>query len=175
MTGLAGRAQRGQISAKRRDLPAMAYTTTTRGVMPAGRAGLPAGALDGVRRRRVTAVALDLALVSVLAFGLWVALLVLTFGLSLVILPPLFPFVAFFYNGLTVSGPAMATPGMRVCGLELRTDATGARVPFVAAAVHAVLFYVSWMAPPILLVSLITRDKRCLHDMLSGVIAVRRL
>ena len=46
---------------------------------------------------------------------------------------------------------------------------------FVAAAVHAVLFYVSWTVPPVLLVSLITRDKRCLHDMLSGVIAVRRL
>ncbi len=154
----------------------MAYTTTTRGVVPAGRAGgLPAGALVGVRRRRVAAVALDLVLVSALAFGLWLALLVLTFGLSLVILPPLFPFVAFFYNGFSVSGPAMATPGMRLCGLELRTDAAGARVSFVAAALHAVLFYFSWTVPPILLVSLITRDKRCLHDMLSGVIAVRRL
>ena len=152
----------------------MAYTMP-RGVMPAARAGLPAGALDGVRRRRIAAVALDLAVVSALTFGLWLALLVLTFGLSLVILPPLFPAVALFYNGLTVSGSNMATPGMRFCGLELRTDATGARVSFVAAAVHAVLFYVSWTAAPVLLVSLITRDKRCLHDMLSGVIAVRRL
>ena len=153
----------------------MAYTTIPSGAMPAGRAGLPAGALDGVRRRRVAAVALDLVLVSVLAFGLWLALLVLTFGLSLVILPPLFPFVAFFYNGLTVSGPSMATPGMRVCGLELRTNATGGRVSFGAAALHAVLFYFSWTVPPILLASLMARDKRCLHDMLSGVIAVRRL
>ena len=73
------------------------------------------------------------------------------------------------------NGPAMATPGMRLCGLELRTDATGARVSFVAAALHAVLFYFSWTVPPILLVSLIAWDKRCLHDMLSGVIAVRCL
>ena len=153
----------------------MAYTTTPRGVPQAGRAGLPLGALDGLRRRRVVALLLDLLLVSVAAFGLWLALLVLTFGLSLLILPPLFPFVAFFYNGLTVSGPAMATPGMRLCGLELRGDATGARVTFIAAALHAVLFYFSWTVPPILLVSLITRDKRCLHDMLSGVIVVRRL
>ena len=143
--------------------------------MPAGPAGLPLGALDGVRRRRVTAVALDLVLVSILAFGLWLALLVLTFGLSLLILPPLFPFVAFFYNGLTVSGPAMATPGMRLCGLELRDDATGARASFIAAALHAVLFYFSWTVPPILLATFISRDKRCLHDMLSGVIVVRRL
>ncbi len=99
----------------------------------------------------------------------------LTFGLSFLVLPPLFPLVAFFYNGLTVSGPAMATPGMRLCGLELRTDAAGARVPFMMAALHAVLFYFSWTVPPILLASLIAADKRCLHDMLSGVIAVRRL
>ena len=153
----------------------MAYTTTTPHLGPAGPAGLPLGALDGVRRRRTLAVALDLVLVSVVAFGLWLALLVLTFGLSLVILPPLFPFVAFFYNGLTVSGPSMATPGMRLCGLELRMEATGARVPFLNAALHAVLFYFTWMVPPILLVSLMVRDKRCLHDMLSGVIVVRRL
>ncbi|RYB03503.1 RDD family protein [Lichenibacterium ramalinae] len=154
----------------------MAYTTTTtQDLRPAGPAGLPLGMVDGVRRRRIAAVALDLVLVSIVAFGLWLALLVLTFGLSLVILPPLFPFVAFFYNGLTVSGPSMATPGMRLCGLELRTDATGARVPFLNAALHAVLFYFSWTVPPILLVSLVTRDKRCLHDMLSGVIVVRRL
>ncbi len=153
----------------------MAFTTKPRGVMPAGRAGLPIGALDGVRRRRVTALVLDLVLVSILVFGLWLALLVLTFGLSLLLLPPLFPFVAFFYNGLSVSGSSMATPGMKLCGLELRLDATGARVPFINAALHAVLFYFSWTVPPILLVSLITRDKRCLHDMLSGVIVVRRL
>ncbi len=153
----------------------MAYTSTSRGLAAAGPAGLPLGALDGVRRRRVTAVALDLVLVSIVACGLWLALLVLTFGLSLLILPPLFPFVAFFYNGLTVSGPSMATPGMRLCGLELRMDATGARVPFIHAALHAVLLYFSWTVAPILLVSLVTQDKRCLHDMVAGVIAVRRL
>ena len=154
----------------------MAYTTASRRLsQTAGRGGLPLGALDSVRRRRVAAVAADFVLVSIVAFGLWLALLVLTFGLSLAILPPLFPFVAFFYNGLTVSGPSMATPGMRLFGLELRMDATGARVPFVNAALHAVMFYFSWMFPPILLLSLFTGDKRCLHDMLSGVIVVRRL
>jgi uncharacterized RDD family membrane protein YckC len=153
----------------------MAFTSSSHGVIPAGRAGLPVGALDSVRRRRISALVLDLVLVSILVFSLWLALLVLTFGLSLVLLPPLFPFVAFFYNGLSVSGPSMATPGMKLCGLELRMDATGARVPFINAALHAVLFYFSWTVPPILLVSLITRDKRCLHDMLSGVIVVRRL
>ena len=135
---------------------------------------LPAGALAGVRSRRVVAVCLDLIAVSILSFALWLALLVVTFGLSLVLLPPLFPFVAFFYNGLSVSGSRMATPGMRAADLQMRMDSDGARVPFIYAAVHAVLFYLSWMFPPVLLVPLVTADKRCLHDILSGVIFVRR-
>ena len=140
-----------------------------------GRAGLPIGALSGVRTRRIVGVLMDLVVVSIISLTLWVALLVLTFGLSLVLLPPLFPFVAFFYNGLTVSGRAMATPGMRIAGLEMRMDQSGARVPFLIAAIHAVLFYMSWMFPPVFLVSLVTEDKRCMHDIFSGVIFVRRL
>lgn len=141
----------------------------------AGRAGPPAGALSGVRSRRVLAVGLDLIVVSFLSVALWLALLVVTFGLSLLLLPPLFPFVAFFYNGLSVSGARMATPGMRAAGVELRMADNGGRVPFFYAAIHAVLFYFSWMFPPVFLLSLFTADKRCLHDMLSGVIFTRRL
>ena len=154
----------------------MAFTSASRNLSPTiGRAGLPMHALDGVRRRRVLALAADFILLSIVATLLWMALLVLTFGLFLALLPPLFPLVAFFYNGLSVSGRAMATPGMRLAGVELRLDATGDRVPFLNAALHAVLFYFSWMFPPVLLLSLFTDDKRCLHDMLSGVIVVRRL
>jgi uncharacterized RDD family membrane protein YckC len=101
--------------------------------------------------------------------------IVLTFGLALLFLPPLYPFVAFFYNGLTVSGARMATPGMRAMDLEMRMHETGARVPFVNAAVQAVLFYVSWCFPPIFLVSLVDVEKRCLHDIIAGVVIVRRL
>ncbi len=43
----------------------MAHVVTSTG--GAGRAGLPAGALDGVRRRRILALALDFVLVSILA------------------------------------------------------------------------------------------------------------
>ncbi len=153
----------------------MTFSTISSRAPVYGRAGLPQGTLSGVRSRRVAAVALDLVVVSVLSFGLWLALLVATLGLSVFLLPPLFPFVAFFYNGLSVSGRRMATPGMRALGLQMRMDATGARVPFINAAVHAVLFYLSWMFPPVFLVSLMTEDKRCLHDIFSGVIFVRRL
>ena len=154
----------------------MAFTSASQNLSSTiGRAGLPMHALDAVRRRRVMALVADFTLVSIVATLLWMALLVLTFGLFLALLPPLFPFVAFFYNGLSVSGRAMATPGMRLAGIQLRLDATGDRVPFLNAALHAVLFYFSWTFPPVLLLSLFAEDKRCLHDMLSGVIVVRRL
>jgi uncharacterized RDD family membrane protein YckC len=134
-----------------------------------------ADALAGVRTRRILAVCIDLVLVSLLVAVVWIISIVLTFGLALFFLPPLYPFVAFFYNGLTVSGPRMATPGMRATDLEMRMQDTGARVPFINAAVQAVLFYVSWFFPPILAVSLVDGEKRCLHDIIAGVVIVRRL
>ena len=134
-----------------------------------------ADALAGVRTRRMLAVCIDFVLVSLLVAALWVVSIALTFGLALFFLPPLFPFVAFFYNGLTVSGRNMATPGMRALDLEMRMNDSGARVPFINAAVQAVLFYVSWFFPPILLVSLVDGEKRCLHDIIAGVVIVRRL
>jgi uncharacterized RDD family membrane protein YckC len=134
-----------------------------------------ADALAGVRTRRILAVCIDFILVSVLVAVLWIISIMLTFGLALFFLPPIYPFVAFFYNGLTVSGAKMATPGMRMMDLEMRMQDTGARVPFINAAVQAVLFYVSWFFPPILIVSLVDGEKRCLHDIIAGVVVVRRL
>jgi uncharacterized RDD family membrane protein YckC len=134
-----------------------------------------ADALAGVRTRRILAVCIDFVLVSVLVAVLWIISIMLTFGLALFFLPPIYPFVAFFYNGLTVSGAKMATPGMRMMDLEMRMQDTGARVPFINAAVQAVLFYVSWFFPPILIVSLVDGEKRCLHDIIAGVVVVRRL
>jgi uncharacterized RDD family membrane protein YckC len=134
---------------------------------------IPREALEGVRTRRVMAVLLDLLLVSLLSAVIFFGLAILTFGMSIIMLPSLFPLVAFFYNGLTVSGWRMATPGMRFMDLEMRTM-QGRPVPFINAAVHAVLFYVTWLLPPLLLVSMIASDKRCLHDMLADVIVLRR-
>ena len=134
-----------------------------------------ADALAGVRTRRILAVCVDFTLVSLLVAVLWVVSIVLTFGFALFFLPPLWPIVAFFYNGLSVSGRKMATPGMRAMDLEMRMNDDGARVPFVNAAVQAVLFYVSWCFPPIFLVSLVDAEKRCLHDIIAGVVIVRRL
>jgi uncharacterized RDD family membrane protein YckC len=134
-----------------------------------------ADALAGVRTRRIFAVCVDFVLVSLLVAALWLVAITLTLGFALFFLPPMFPIVAFFYNGLTVSGRNMATPGMRMLDLEMRMHDTGARVPFINAAVQAVLYYVSWCFPPVFLVSLVDGEKRCLHDIIAGVVIVRRL
>ena len=39
--------------------------------------------------------------------------------------------------------------------LQVRMYDTGARVPFINAAAHALFFYLSWMLPPVFLVSLV--------------------
>jgi uncharacterized RDD family membrane protein YckC len=130
--------------------------------------------VDGVLWRRVLAVTIDLILVSVLVCILYSVLIIGTFGLALLFLPPLFPIVAFFYNGLTVSGVHMATWGQRLLDLEVRLYDSGTRAPFLNAAVHGVLFYFSTLVAPIFLIALVASEKRCLHDMLAGVIIVRR-
>ncbi|MCC2095516.1 MAG: RDD family protein [Hyphomicrobiales bacterium] len=142
---------------------------------------LPDRALMGVRTRRMIALLLDLLYLSVAVFAIVLVLFILgipTLGLSWFLIPgflSLYPLIALAYNGLTISGWRRATPGMRHMDLEMRmTDAS--RVPFLNAAIHAVLYYlgVTFLTPLILLVSLVTINKRCLHDMLSGVVVTRR-
>jgi uncharacterized RDD family membrane protein YckC len=132
-------------------------------------------ALMGVRARRVMAIAFDFVIVSALAAALWIALLITTLGFAWFFLPPLFPLVAFFYNGLTVSGAGMGTWGMRAMDLEMRMHESGARVLFINAAAHALFFYLSWFFPPVFLVTLVDSEKRFLHDILAGIVMTRRL
>ena len=135
---------------------------------------LPRAAFAGVRTRRVLAFALDLAFVGTLVFGLNVLLAIATLGLSLLLLPALFLPAALIYNGMTISGPGMGTWGMRMMDLETGL-ADGRRAPFVNAAAHAVLCYLSLFFPPLLLASFLSPDKRCLHDLLADVVVTRRL
>lgn len=150
------------------------------GSTPAVGADLPPRALEGVRTRRMFAILFDLMLVTLLV-GLSVFVLgllgFLTFGLTWFLIPTviaLYPLIALVYNGVTISGPRHATPGMHIMDLEMRlTD--GDYVPFLNASVHAVLFYLTWyIFAPLMLVSLIAHNKRCLHDMLANVVVVRR-
>ena len=132
-------------------------------------------ALTGVRTRRLMGLCLDFVAVSVIATLLYLLLLVFTLGLSFFFLPPLWPIVAFFYSGVSMSSSRMATPGMRAVDLEVRMRDTGAPVPFLNAAAHGAFFYLSWFFPLVFLVTLVDNEKRFLHDILSGVIVLRRV
>lgn len=143
------------------------------------RSGPPAQSLEGVRTRRVVAFCIDLIAITALFLIFFVFFSVIglvTFGLGWIVIPFLYPAVALFYNGFSISSWRMATFGMRMADLEMRL-ADGGRAPFLNAAAHAVLFYLSWtlLTPLVLVVSLFTRDKRCLHDIFAGVIVTRRL
>ena len=131
-------------------------------------------ALDGVRTRRLMALGFDFVVVSVIAATIYVALLILTLGVSFFFLPPLWPIVAFFYSGVSMSGARHATPGMRLMDLEARMHESGEPVPFLNAAAHGAFFYISWFFPAVFLVTLVDSDKRFLHDILSGVLVRRR-
>ena len=141
---------------------------------------LPYAALAGVRSRRMVALVFDLLLISMIFWGLFVVFAILgvvTFGLSWFLIPVLYPAIAIIYNGASLSGPRMATPGMGLMDLEMRRN-DGAPVSFWVAAAHVILFYLSWavalLAPINLLTSLLNNDKRCLHDIVAGVVVTRR-
>lgn len=133
---------------------------------------------SGVLASRIGAWFVDILVIGFLWAVFTVVLFVLgifTFGLAWVLLAPLFPVVAVIYSAITVSGRQRSTLGMRLFGVELRTT-SGQTVPFIVAAVHAVFFYVSisTLTPLVLLFGLFRDDRRLLHDLLAGVIAVRR-
>lgn len=148
------------------------------GSMPGGSALLQDEVLTrGVLRRRIIAWLLDLVLIALLVCLAWSALLAfglmtLGFGLPLLALLPLVPFC---YHLFFLAGPLAATPGQALMGLiVLRNDDFGRPLP-AQALVSTVCFYLTlalgviWLA-----VAILTIRKRTFHDMLSGLVVVRR-
>ena len=137
-------------------------------------AALPPEALAGVRTRRILAICFDAIFIGILATVVWTVLGFVTLGVAWFLLPPLLPVIAFFYNGATIGGRGMGTWGMRMMDLEVRTTA-GYRPTFLLAALQAILYWLTlYIFAPLLLWSLIAEDKRCLHDIFSGLVVVRR-
>lgn len=131
-----------------------------------------------VRRKRVLAFCVDFAIVCLISVAAWAAVLVLgllTFGLAWAVLGSVFPAVAIIYSGLTISGPAGGTVGMRMSGLEMRMW-YGEPVSFLVAAAHVIFFYVSvsFLTPLVLVISLFDQRKRLLHDIVLGTVVVNR-
>jgi uncharacterized RDD family membrane protein YckC len=148
-----------------------AYRTTGQVFDPAREPEL----FEAVLSKRFFAFIVDAILIGfflVLVSIVILAMGVITLGVAWFLFAlPLFAIVALLYVALTLGGPKSATPGMRLAGVTIRST-DGARVGFIIAAAHALLFWfsVSILTPLVLLVGLFSNRKRLLHDMLLGVV-----
>jgi uncharacterized RDD family membrane protein YckC len=135
-------------------------------------------AYEGVLWRRTLAYFVDLCFIGVLAVFVWIVfavLWVLSFGLLGPVLWFLFGLIPLAYHTLLLSSSWSATLGMRLFDLELRS-VTGERPGFLQALAQTALFYITVgvTCSLILLIALLNRHKRTLHDMLAGTVVVRR-
>jgi uncharacterized RDD family membrane protein YckC len=135
-------------------------------------------AYEGVLVRRTLAYFIDLCVIGVLAVLFWIifaVLWVLSFGLLGPVLWFVFGLIPLAYHTLLLSGPRSATVGMRLFDIELRS-VTGERPGFLQALAQTALFYLTVGATCslILLIALLNRHKRTLHDILAGTVMVRR-
>lgn len=104
------------------------------------------------------------------------ALGIVTFGATWLLIPIATIATGLGYAALTIGGPRQATFGMRMAGLKVET-ASGGRPDGLAAAVHALLFYVAastvglWVLD--ILIGFARSDRRMGHDLLTGLVVVR--
>jgi uncharacterized RDD family membrane protein YckC len=133
---------------------------------------------DGVIGKRLMAFVVDaiiILLLWVLAAVVVGVLGIITLGLAWLLYGAIFPIVGLGYNAVTIGGSNSATIGQRMMGLEVRMWFGGKVSPLVAAF-HALLFWFSFVIfCPILLWALFDQRKRCLHDILAGVVLINRL
>jgi uncharacterized RDD family membrane protein YckC len=136
---------------------------------------------SGVLSRRFFAYLVDILAISVLVvlFSFLVTILgALTFGLGWILFGFLVPVTAILYSAVTVGGAGGGTVGMRMAGLRAIDSETGGPVGLLSAGAHALLFYVAAGTFLLLvfdvMVGLTRGDRRLGHDLLAGVILIRR-
>lgn len=132
---------------------------------------------DGVLGRRIMAWLIDAALMGVAMaawFGFATGFTVLTLGFGVGVYGML-PAIPLAYTWIAVASPLSATPGQALLGLVMVDDNSFAR-PSVAQALIWIVGY--WLTLGLLcllfFLAIFTRRKRCLHDILAGVVVVRR-
>lgn len=135
------------------------------------------GPFQSVIRKRVLAFIVDAIIITVLTAVAYVVvglLGIVTLGLAWLLFGLVFPAVGLGYNALTIGGPNSATIGQRMMGLEVRMWFGGKVTPLIAAF-HALMFWFSLVVfCPILLWAFFDPRKRCLHDILAGVVVINR-
>jgi uncharacterized RDD family membrane protein YckC len=135
--------------------------------------------VSGVLGSRLFAWIGDIIILFILG---WLVILLLsvlgivTFGATWLLIPIATIATALGYAALTIGGPRQATWGMRMAGLKVET-ANGNRPDGLAAAVHALLFYVAAGTVALWLIDIgcgfVRADRRLGHDLLTGLVVVR--
>lgn len=133
----------------------------------------------GVLGSRLFAWIGDVVILFFLTWIVWVLLGILgfvTFGLTWLLIGGAALAVVLGYSAITIGGRRQATLGMRLAGLRVET-ASGRRPDALAAAVHALFFYVAagtvglWVLD--IACGLVREDRRLGHDILTGLVVVR--
>ncbi len=132
---------------------------------------------DGVLVRRIVAWAFDAALMGGLmaawfGFATGVTVLTLGFGVGAYGLLPVIPLA---YSWISLASPLSATPGQALVGLVMVDNASFTR-PTIVQALTWIIGY--WLTLGLLcllfFLAIFTLRKRCLHDILAGVVLLRR-
>jgi uncharacterized RDD family membrane protein YckC len=137
---------------------------------------------QGVIARRFWAYLIDLLVIALwivlVSIGIFfLGLLTLGVGWGLFFVLPLTALTFIVYNAVTIGGASQATVGMRTMGLRVVDPQTGRGVSMLAAAVHALFFYVAistfllWACD--VFVGFIRDDRRFLRDLLTGMLVIR--
>lgn len=131
----------------------------------------------GLLTRRVLAWIVDAVLISVVGVVIWLVLAaftVITLGFGaplfalLAMLPPL-------YGCLFLMTPLQASPGQAMFGLIVVRDADLGEPTFLQAVVYIAAYWVTMAAGVIWTgIAIITTRHRTFHDMLSGLVVMRR-
>ena len=132
---------------------------------------------EGVLMRRALAWLVDFLLLGVVLAVLWVLLGLfglVTLGLGLPLLA-LLPVVPFAYHTLFIAGPSGATPGQSLMDLTVRRDVDLGQASFLQAMLFTGGLYLTLSAGAVwLAAALFMPRKRALHDLISGLVVVRR-
>lgn len=141
----------------------------------------PLTSTEGVLGRRLVAYGIDLVVITLLTllFGFLIGIAgVLTFGAAWLLYGILVPATAILYSAATVGGAGRGTLGMRMAGLQAVDAGTGAGLGPLIAGLHAFLFYVAIPTGVLLILDILIgfarQDSRVGHDLVTGVIVVRR-
>ena len=132
---------------------------------------------EGVLLRRALAWLVDLLLLGVVLAVLWVVvglfgLVTLGLGLPLLALLPIVPFA---YHTLFISGSSGSTPGQSLMDLTVRRDLDLGRASLLQALLFTGGLYLTLSAGAVwLAAALFVPRKRALHDLISGLVVVRR-